>query len=209
MEGVEGSGKTTQAALLCDYLRRHEIEVRETREPGGTALGETIREILLCPTTSPLIPVSELLLFLSARAQQIDEVIAPALEKGEWVVCDRYCDATLAYQGYGRGLDLEKIQELNHIATGGLKPDMTILLDLHVETGLERAVAAKREFAEGGNGDRMERENREFHKRVREGYLHLARQEPDRIKVIRVTGSIEEVHRTVVSLVEPFLVKAP
>ena len=208
MEGVEGSGKTTQAALLCDYLRRQEIEVMETREPGGTVLGEKIREILLCPANSSLIPVAELLLFLSARAQQIAEVVVPALEKGKWVICDRYCDATLAYQGYGRGIELERIQELNHIVTGGLKPDMTILLDLHVDTGLERALAAKREFAESGNGDRMEKENREFHSRVREGYLQLARQEPDRIKLICVTGSIEEVHRTVVTLVEPFLVKA-
>ena len=208
MEGVEGSGKTTQAALLCEYLRRHETDVTETREPGGTVLGEKVREILLCPANSALAPVSELLLFLAARAQQVAEVIAPALKEGRWVICDRYSDATLAYQGYGRGLDLGTLQELNDIATGGLRPDMTILLDLHVETGLERAVAAKMEFAKGGNGDRMERENAEFHYRVREGYLQLAGQEPDRIKMIRVTGSIEEVHRTVVSLVEPFLVKA-
>ena len=207
IEGVEGTGKTTQSALLCDYLRRHGIEVVETREPGGTVVGEKIREILLSPANSALTPASELLLFLAARAQQVAGVVVPALESGKWVVCDRFCDATLAYQGRARGLGVETVGKLNEVATGGLNPDMTILLDLDVETGIRRALAAKKEFAESGNGDRMEKENPEFHRRVRDGYLWLAEREPGRIKVIPVTGSIEDVHKIIVSLVEPFLVR--
>jgi dTMP kinase len=207
-EGVEGCGKTTQSALLCDYLRKECIDVVDTREPGGTELGERIREMLLSPTDSTPAPVAELLLFLAARAQLVAEVVVPALEIGKWVVCDRFSDATLAYQGHGRRIETGEIRKLNEIATGGFRPDLTILLDLDVKTGISRAVAGKKEFAESDNGDRMEREDGKFHRRVRDGYLELAGEEPDRIKVIPVTGSIEEVHRIVVSLVEPFLVKA-
>ena len=136
------------------------------------------------------------------------EVIVPALETGKWVVCDRFSDSTLAYQGHGRGLDVKAVGRINEMATGGLRPDMTILIDLDVEDGIRRAVAGNTEFTESGDGDRMENEKREFHQRVRDGYLKLAKQDPDRIKVIPGTGSIEEVHKTVVSLVEPFAVKA-
>lgn len=208
IEGVEGSGKTTQAALLAEYLRKQGIDVVETREPGGTEVGEKIRQILLSPVQSSLTAMSELLLFLAARAQQVAEVIAPALASGKWVVCDRFCDATIAYQGHGRGIETRAIQKTNDIATGGLKPDITVLLDLDVETGISRAVTAKREFADGKHGDRMEKEHKEFHRRVRKGYLQLAEQQPDRIKVIPVTGSIEDIHKRIVSFVEPFLVKA-
>lgn len=208
IEGVEGSGKTTQAALLSDYLRKQGIDVVETREPGGTEAGEKIRQILLSPTLSTLTVITELFLFLAARAQQVAEVIAPALKTGKWVVCDRFSDATMAYQGHGRGIDTDAIRIMNDFATNGLKPDLTVLLDLDVEIGIRRAVRAKREFAESRNGDRMEKENKEFHRRVRTGYLELAGSEPDRIKVIRVAGSIEDAHRTIVTLVEPFLVKA-
>jgi dTMP kinase len=208
IEGVEGSGKTTQAALLSEYLRKQGIDVVETREPGGTEVGEKIRQILLSPGQSSLTAMSELLLFLAARAQQVAEVIAPALASGKWVVCDRFCDATIAYQGHGRGIETRAIQKTNEIATGGFKPDITVLLDLDVETGISRAVAAKREFADGKHGDRMENEHKEFHRRVRKGYLQLAEQQPDRIKVIPVTGSIEDIHKRIVSFVEPFLVKA-
>jgi len=209
LEGVEGTGKTTQCVLLCEYLRRQEIDVVETREPGGTPLGEQVREILLSPGVSaPPSATSELLLFLAARVQLVTEIIVPALDSGKWVVCDRFSDATLAYQGYGRAIDIEAIRKLNETATGGLKPDLTLLLDLDVEIGIRRAVGGKKEFSGSKNGDRMEMENTEFHRRVREGYLELAEKEPGRIKTIPVTGSIEEVHRTIVSLIEPFLVKA-
>lgn len=207
-EGVEGSGKTTQAALFCDYLRNQSLEVVETREPGGTSLGEAIRNMLLSPSNSVPTPVSELLLFLAARAQQVSEVIAPAIASGKWVVCDRFSDSTLAYQGYGRAIDVEGIRKVNDLATGGLKPDMTILLDLDIEIGIKRALAETGEFPGVGNGDRMEREAGEFHNLVRNGYLELAKQEPGRIKVVPATGSIEKVHGIVVSLVESFLVSA-
>jgi dTMP kinase len=208
IEGVEGSGKTTQSALLADFLRKRAIDVVETREPGGTDVGERIRQILLSPLHHDLAPMTELLLFLAARAQQVNDIIAPALSSGKWVVCDRFFDATLAYQGHGRGIDIRTIKKLNEVSTAGLRPDLTILLDLDVETGIKRAVSAKREFAaQGAGGDRLENENQDFHRRVREGYLDLARPEPDRIKIIPVTGSIGEVHKIIVSLVEPFLVK--
>ena len=207
-EGVDGSGKTTQSALLCSYLRQKGADVVETREPGGTGLGEKIREILLSPSNSTLTETSEILLFLAARAQQVAEVIMPSLGQGRWVVSDRFCDSTLAYQGYGRGIDVEAIGKLNDIATGGLKPDITILLDLDAETGIKRAIAEKNEFIDSSDGDRMEKETKEFHILVREGYLELARQEPQRIKVVSATGSIEDVHGSVISLIEPFMVKA-
>ncbi|RJP74614.1 MAG: dTMP kinase [Candidatus Abyssobacteria bacterium SURF_17] len=207
IEGVEGSGKTTQATLLSDYLRKEGIDVVETREPGGTEIGERIREVLLSPAHAGLVSPAELFLFLAARAQQVSEIILPALGAGKWVVCDRFCDATMAYQGYGRGLDINIIRSVNELATGGLVPDITILLDLDVEIGIRRAVSAKREFANHASGDRMEKEGPEFHRSVRKGYFELASREPDRIRVIPVSGSVEEVHRTVVSLIKPFLVK--
>ena len=207
LEGVEGTGKTTQCALLCDFLRGHGIGVLETREPGGTSLGEEIRRLLLSPADSAPTAMSELLLFLAARAQLVSEAIVPALDSGMWVVCDRFSDATFAYQGRGRGMDIDAIRRLNEIATGGLKPDVTILLDLDVETGIRRATAAKKEFSGGLGGDRMEMEDAGFHRIVRDGYLELAQREPERIKTIPVTGSIEEVHKEIVSLLEPFLIR--
>ncbi|RJP21993.1 MAG: dTMP kinase [Candidatus Abyssobacteria bacterium SURF_5] len=207
IEGVEGSGKTTQAALLADYLRRQGIGLVETREPGGTEVGEQVRQILLSPLSAGLAPMAELLLFLAARAQLVKEVIVPALQSGKWVICDRFFDATLAYQGHGRGIDGKIIRKLNEHATSGLKPDVTFLLDLDIEVGIRRAVSAKREFTGSRGGDRLEQEDKEFHRRVREGYLELARPEPDRVKIIPVSGSIEHVHKIIVSLIEPFLVK--
>jgi dTMP kinase len=205
-EGVEGSGKTTQARLFCETLRKQGLEVVETREPGGTALGEEIRKLLLAHSDSSPTAIAELLLFLAARSQLVGEVVIPAVEAGKWVVCDRFSDSTLAYQGYGRGLDIDATRRMNEIATGGCTPDLTVVLDLDVETGIRRAIEKKGEFSEVAGGDRMEKEAREFHDRVRNGYLDLARQEPDRIKVIPATGSIEEVQRAVNSLLEPFLV---
>jgi dTMP kinase len=208
LEGIEGTGKTTQCALLCDYLRGHDVEVVETREPGGTSLGESIRPLLLSPETDGPSARAELLLFLAARSQLVTQVIVPALEGGKWVVCDRFSDATVAYQGYGRGINVEAVKSLNEFATGGLRPDRTFLLDLDVETGIGRAVTGKREFAGSGVGDRMEKEDIEFHRRVRRGYLELAEQEPERITKTHVFGSIQDVHKAIVSLIEPFFAKA-
>lgn len=208
LEGVEGTGKTTQCALLCDYLQGRQVDVMETREPGGTSVGEKIRRILLSPAGDDPSVKTELLLFIAARAQLVRDVIAPALESGKWVVCDRFSDATIAYQGYGRGIDVEVVSNLDNFATGGLKPDRTILLDMDVETGIKRAVAGKAEFSTSNSGDRMEKEEVEFHRRVREGYLWLAGREPARIKTISATGPIGDVHKAVVSHISPLVTEA-
>jgi len=208
LEGVDGSGKTTQAALLASYLRKEGIEVVDTREPGGTNLGEEIRRVLLSPGNSDLTDIAELLLFSAARAQLVAEVIKPSLAEGKWVISDRFSDSTIAYQGYGRGIEIDVIRKLNEVAAAGLEPDMTIILDLDVETGIRRAFSSQMEFTGNEAGDRMEMEQEEFHESIREGYLQLAKREPDRIKTIQVKGSIEEVHKSIVSLIEPFLTKS-
>lgn len=178
IEGPEGSGKSTHSGLLCDYLRRRGLKVLHTREPGGTKIGEAIRKILLDKKNKGMSGACELFLFLAARAQIVNGVIRPALAKGYVVVCDRFHDATVAYQGYGAGMDLKLIDSVGKFATGGLKPDLTILLDVETKTGLRRA----------GIKDRMEIRSVRFHRKVRDGYLKIARGQPRRVKVIRTTG---------------------
>lgn len=201
IEGIEGSGKSTQVRLLADYLRGMQLRVTETREPGGTEIGEAIRRVLLSPSSGEISTQTELLLILACRADHVDSVIRPALEHGEVVISDRYADATVAYQGFGRGIDLERIRELNEAATGGLSPDLTVLLDLDVEDGLARV--------EGRAGkmrtDRFEREKIEFHKRVRDGYRDAASREPDRVKLVRADEEVEIVHEHVRAIVERVL----
>lgn len=201
VEGMEGSGKSTQVGLLADYLRGMQLCVTETREPGGTEIGETIRPVLLSPSSEEISAETELLLMLACRADHVERVIRPALERGEVVISDRYADATVAYQGYGRGIDLERIRGLNEAATGGLSPDLTVLLDLDVEAGLARV--------EGRSGkirtDRFERETLEFHKRVREGYRDVASQEPDRVKVVEANEGTEAVQNRIRVIVGEFL----
>jgi len=177
IEGPEGSGKSTHSRLLCLYLKRNGCKVLHTREPGGTETGEAIRRILLDKKNKSISNACELFLFLAARAQIVEEMIGPALAKGYTVVCDRFHDATVAYQGYGAGMDLKLIGSLGKLATGGLKPDLTILLDVETEVGLRRA----------GAKDRMEIKSVRFHKKVKEGYLKIARKEPRRVKMIRTT----------------------
>ena len=177
-EGVEGSGKSTQQALLARRLRGAGHGVRELREPGYTELGERLRPLLLRSGGTPPAPAAELFLYLAARAQLAAEVIAPALARGQVVICDRFVDSTTAYQGYGRGFDLALIERLNRTATGGVWPDVTVLLDLDPAVGLARR-AARREGL-----DRFEQEALAFHQRVREGYRALARAEPDRFVVL-------------------------
>lgn len=177
LEGVEGSGKSTQARLLKDHLEGRGHRVLLTREPGGTPLAEKIREIVLNPMNNGLGVTAELLLYEAARAQHVHELVRPALDEGVIVVSDRYIDSTTAYQGAGRQMDLELVKRLHAIATGGLLPDLTFLLDLPVEEGLRRATA-------GGKRDRIEQEPVEFHERVRQGFLQLAREEPVRIRKI-------------------------
>lgn len=196
IEGPEGSGKSTHSKLLCDFLRRRGYRVLHTREPGGTRISEAIRKILLNKNNKGMSDICELFLFLAARAQIVDEIIRPALKKGYVVVCDRFHDATLAYQGYGAGLDLKLIEEMGKLATKGLKPDLTVLLDVETKRGLRRA----------GVKDRIEVKSLEFHKRVRGGYLALAEREPERIKVIpttdvKVSEVQDMVRRAILSVV--------
>jgi dTMP kinase len=191
-EGIEGSGKTTQIAKVAELLRRQGHDVVTTREPGGCPISNAIREILLNPANDALENRAELLLYAAARAQHVAEVIQPALKQGQIVLCDRYTDATLAYQGYGRGLDLDLIEELNTLASGDCRPHLTLLLDMPHETGLKRAL--KRNDIQNMSAEgRFEQESLDFHKRVREGYLFLAQKDPQRMQVIDATGTPAEV----------------
>lgn len=206
-EGCEGCGKSTQSLLLFNLLKSRGIPAVHTREPGGTSLAEKVRHILLDPG-STISPLAELLLYEAARAQHVDELIRPALKAGKVVICDRYIDATLAYQGYGRKLDRQVIAELNAIAARDAVPHLTICLDIPVEKGLERARSLKKDSFGGGQGDRLEREEISFHRRVRGGYRALARQFPRRIKLIPTGATIEETHTAVMRVITPVLTRA-
>jgi dTMP kinase len=197
-EGIEGCGKTTQIALLSDVLSRQNIPHSVTREPGGTAVGEGIRKILLHSETIHLTAAAELLLFYASRSQNILEKIEPALARGEVVICDRFYHASMAYQGYGRGIPLEFIEKLTELVCGDRRPEVTILLDIEPDIGLARARArnSKRSEDEG----RFEMEEIPFYTRIRNGYLDLAVREPGRIKVIPANRPIEEVHRDVLKV---------
>src|SRR6185295_16819115 len=175
-EGIEGCGKTTQIGLLSDYLKKHSIPHTITREPGGTAVGEGIRKILLTSETIHLTSATELLLFYASRSQNIQEMIKPALERGEMVICDRYYHASMAYQGYGRGIPLEFIHKLTDLVCGDNRPEITLLLDIEPEIGLSRARARNEEKA--NNEGRFEKEDVDFYTKIRTGYLELAKQDP-------------------------------
>lgn len=194
-EGVEGCGKTTQIALLRDYLAAAGHTVVVTREPGGTPIAEAIRDVLLDPAHGAMGATAELLLYEAARAQHVHEKIAPALKAGQVVLCDRFADSTTAYQGAGRGFAPEILNQLHRMATGGIWPDLTVLIDLPVETGLERA-------RERGRKDRIEQESIAFHQRVREGFLALAESEPERIRVVDGNAPVDSVHRAIRRAVE-------
>lgn len=191
-EGPDGCGKTTQMKLLAEYLEKKGEKVVLTREPGGKGLGEKVREILL-NYDGEVSDRCESFLFLADRAQNIDIIVNPAVKAGKIVLCDRHIDSTVAYQGYGRGLDIERINMLNNLATNGKKPDLTFVFDVDVETSMKRV---------GKEKDRMESAGIDFHNRVRQGYLELAKQEPNRIKVIDATKSIEEIHDEVINILK-------
>jgi dTMP kinase len=211
LEGPEGSGKTTQGRLLTEDLRAGGHEVLSVREPGGTAIGERIRSLLLDPAYGEMDPRTEMLLFAASRAQLVSEVIAPALARGVVVVSDRFVDASLAYQGVGRGLGVEVVRAVNAAATGGLSPDLTLLLDIDPADGLRRARRTTGRPAAGAwsGGDRMEREALAFHERVREGFLSLARNEPHRIRVIDARGSVADVHHAIRDALDGVLKRRP
>ena len=200
LEGPEGAGKSTHLSLLAERLRAQGLTVLTTREPGGTQLGEAIRNLLQFDAAgeSP-VPRAELLLFLSSRAQLTERVIRPALARGEWVLSDRFCDSTFAYQGYGRGMDVAELQMLNAFATDGLMPDLTLLLDITQEESLRRV--AQRE----GPADRFEQERATFHRKLAEGFRALAEKAPERIRRIASDGPQAMTAEAIWSAVAPLL----
>lgn len=211
-EGIEGSGKTSQCARLAKRLREDNYRVVETREPGGTPLAEQIRDLLLAGPRTPgrpehMAPASEALLILACRSQHVAQVIEPALHEGAVVLCDRFFDSTLAYQGYGRGLDLQALRILNRFATDGLTPDLTLLFDVPVTIGLSRRRRQERHHGIARN--RIDRETRRFHDRVRKGFLELAADDPERIRVVDGSPDPEIVGNKVTSLVHRFLSAQP
>jgi dTMP kinase len=201
LEGGEGAGKSTLLEGLRAYLLEHGIDPLFTREPGGTALGEGVRALVLNPDLRDMCAESELLLMFAARAQLVRECIVPALQSGRWVVCDRFTDASYAYQGAGRGLPREKIALLERFVQGDLRPDLTLLLDLPVETGLARA-------GERSAPDRFETEARDFFDKVRQGYLEIAAAEPQRVKVIDAAPALEQVQAQIADVIRAYLESA-
>jgi dTMP kinase len=205
-EGIEGSGKTTQLKMAGEYLKKNDIPFILTEEPGGTAMGKRIREIVLNISPFHMCAEAELLLFLAARAQHVREVIIPALLAKKLVLCDRFSDATLAYQGFGRKLNIDQIETLNDFSADRLKPNLTILFDLAPDVGLKRAAGRIANLGEGtAREDRFEREDVQFHETIREGYLILAKREPERFRIIDGSENPAAVHRKVCSLLLPFL----
>jgi len=199
-EGPEGSGKTTQIRLLAELLEAEGLAVTTTREPGGTRIGNAVRALLLDPAHTEMSPRAEALLFQAARAQLVDEVIQPALIAGNVVLCDRYADSTLAYQGYGHGQELEPLRRLGAFATGGLLPDLTVYLDIDVQAGLARKRAGAAE-----EWNRMENKALAFHQRVRDGYLRLAADEPARWLVVDAGQQVAAIHAAVAARVSTLL----
>jgi dTMP kinase len=205
-EGIEGSGKSTQIRRLTEKLHQCGRDVLVTREPGGCPLSDKIRHLLLRPDQGEIASETELLLYLAARAQHVCEIIRPALTPDRIVLCDRFADATTAYQGFARGIDLALVQRFNDFATGGLIPDLTLLLDLPVARGRQRL--RQRNRTTDSRDDRLELEDDGFHQRVREGYLSLARKSPERFRVVNALAAEDVVARQIWQLVQPFMTEA-
>lgn len=198
IEGTDGSGKSTQIELLMDYLRKKGADVIFTREPGGTQISEKIREIILDVDNSEMTGITEALLYAAARSQHVEEKIIPAIEAGKIIICDRFVDSSIAYQGAARGLGAEKIMGINEAALHGIMPDMTLFFDLSPEKGILRK---KNERAL----DRLEKEKMDFHEKVYEGYKNLCKKYPERIKPIDADRSIDEVHSEVIVVIDGLL----
>ena len=201
-EGGEGTGKTTQVALLASYLSERGRSCVVTREPGGTALGKMIRKTLLQVDDLAIAPATELFLYLADRAEHVHEVIAPALKAGQLVICDRFADSTLVYQGYGRGFDLAKLRHLNDLAIGDCRPQLSFLLDCPAELGLLRAAQRSRDSSENLNEDRFEREHLAFHEKIRQGFLQVARAEPNRFRILDAVQPVERVWQQVRQIID-------
>ncbi|MBU1753844.1 dTMP kinase [bacterium] len=198
LEGIECCGKSTQSLLLVERLKRKGYNVIHTREPGGTNIGEDIRKILLDIKNSAMTDLTEILLYIASRVQHIYEIIQPALLENKIVVCDRFMDATVAYQGYARGLDLKLIYKLHELIIKNITPKLTLLLDIVPEQGLLRAINKRL--------DRIEKENIEFHSLVRHGYLQIAQAEPDRVKIINGNMAVDDVHQMICKYVDEIIV---
>jgi dTMP kinase len=207
-DGPEGGGKSTQIEKLRSYLASKGYDCLATREPGGTSLGQTLRQIILGSRDRKMTDRAELFLILADRAEHTARVILPALDRGQIVLCDRYNDATLAYQGYGRGLDLDALRRMCGYASLGLRPDLTFFLDVDAATGLSRNERFRATAGGGETADRFESAGLSFHERVRAGYISLAEGEPNRIVVLPPSMSVEEVHREIVENVNALLSKA-
>lgn len=200
-EGIDGSGKSTQLRMLAGDLRQRSIDVITTCQPGGTPLGRLLREAFL-ETEETVAPIAELLLFAADRAQHVELLIKPALEEGRVIISDRYADATRAYQGAGRGFDRVLVEEIIHLATGGLEPGLTLFFDISVENALVRTATR----SEGGErANRMDLETADFYADVRNGYLEIATREPERFRVINANRPIDEIHHDVIRIVSEFL----
>ncbi len=202
LEGIEGSGKTTQVKYIVEFLNKLGHETVATREPGGTEICKKIREILLDPDNCDLSPEAELMLYCADRAQHIKSLIIPALASGKVVICDRFMDATTAYQGYARGISLDMINSLHEIILKDLRPDLTLLLDLEPETSLPRALKQLNNGQRTTAEARFEKENLLFHKKVRDAYLKLALKEPDRFRIINASLDETEVRNNIINILK-------
>ena len=198
LEGIEGAGKSTHTAFLAAWLKEQGRPVVMAREPGGTALGERLRDILLDPEIDDLPPQAELLLMFAARCASMREVIVPALAKGAWIICDRFVDSSFAYQSYGRGLPLEQVEILQSHVLGDLKPDLTVLLDAPVTVGLSRKAGPQ-------DGDRFEQESPEFFERVRAGYLERAKAGGDRYRILDASQSLQDVRQALLDVIQELM----
>lgn len=198
LEGPDGSGKSTQIRLLKEYFIEKGYEVVETREPGGTRISEKIRDIILDTENTEMSPVTEALLYAAARAQHVHEVIYPSIQNGKIVICDRYVDSSIVYQGMARGLGKETVGAINNIAIQGVMPDLTLVFDIDPETALNRKVS-------GNDADRLELEDIEFHRRVYNGYREIAKDSQRRIMIINASGSVEEIHKCIIKAVQELI----